>query len=331
MAEISKPACEHVVIDSAPIITGSLNRSLFSHAYTVPEVLAEIKDTRSKAYLETTLGFDLKIVSPTEKSIGEIARFSKITGDFKSLSSTDILLLALTLDLTNEKDPHRVLREQPLSPRVQLGGGDQTALEETPFAESQDEEDGWITPQNIPQHQATCLSSPSSSAVKVACSTEDFSMQNVLLHKGLCLFDSSRGLSIREVRSHLLRCHACYKLVWDMQRQFCPDCGHDSLLKASYSLGEDGQVNVYLKKNFQYRIRGTKYSVPTPRGGKSSNILILSEDQKEYQRALYQTKKIERNLLDPDCAVFSEGKNQRHSVTIGYGKRNVNEAHRRRK
>lgn len=48
-------------------------------------------------------------------------------------------------------------------------------------------------------------------------------------------------------------------------------------------------IELHLKKNFQYKLRGTKYSIPAPRPGSaktgSGEGLILREDQLEYMRA----------------------------------------------
>ena len=48
-------------------------------------------------------------------------------------------------------------------------------------------------------------------------------------------------------------------------------------------------MQVHLKPNFQYKIRGTKYSIPAPKPGSAKkgpgDGLILREDQIEYMRA----------------------------------------------
>jgi len=48
-------------------------------------------------------------------------------------------------------------------------------------------------------------------------------------------------------------------------------------------------LQVHLKSNFQYRIRGTKYPIPAPKPGSAKKGpgegLILREDQAEYMRA----------------------------------------------
>jgi RNA-binding protein NOB1 len=48
-------------------------------------------------------------------------------------------------------------------------------------------------------------------------------------------------------------------------------------------------MQIHLKPNFQYRLRGTKYSIPAPKAGSAKGGpgtgLILREDQVEYMRA----------------------------------------------
>jgi len=53
-------------------------------------------------------------------------------------------------------------------------------------------------------------------------------------------------------------------------------------------------MQVHLKRNFQYKLRGTKYSIPLPKPGYAkagpSTGLILREDQMEYLRAKKQAE-----------------------------------------
>jgi RNA-binding protein NOB1 len=123
-------------------------------------------------------------------------------------------------------------------------------------------------------------------------------------------------------------------------------------------------MQVHLKRNFQYKIRGTKYSIPAPKHGSaktgSREGLILREDQAEYQRAKKQVdgkraKEEQRMMkgifdrgseggvkgswMDPDwmpeiMSVGTSGKGRSRGAdggmpAIGYGRRNPNE--RRRK
>jgi len=202
--------------------------------------------------------------------------------------------------------------------------------------------------------------------------TADFAMQNVILQMGLNLV-GVEGKRIEKVKSWVLRCHACFKICKDSSKQFCPSCGNPSLLRTSVTISSPGAsadapaMQIHLKANFQYRTRGTKYSIPAPKPGSaktgSGEGLILREDQSEYLKARHRAdgkrQREERKILkgvfdkgvdggltgvgswmDPDwvpeiiaASAGGKGRTARsgHSEmpTIGYGKRNPNE--RRRK
>ena len=51
----------------------------------------------------------------------------------------------------------------------------------------------------------------------------------------------------------------------------------------------DGSVRYGVPKESKLSTRGTKYSIPKPKGGRHDN-LILREDQKEFQRPQRQQK-----------------------------------------
>jgi RNA-binding protein NOB1 len=136
----------------------------------------------------------------------------------------------------------------------------------------------------------------------VACMTGDYAVQNVLLQMGMNLV-GIEGQKIKQVRSWVLRCHACFKICKDAEKKFCPQCGNATLLRTSVTSTapdskEKGGMKVHLKKNFQYKNRGTIYSLPLPKagraGGAAQSVPILREDQAEWQKALY-TEKIKRN------------------------------------
>lgn len=167
-----------------------------------------------------------------------------------------------------------------------------------------------------------------------------------------------------------VRCRICK----DHSRKFCPSCGNPSLLRATVTISapnaaKDAPVlQVHLKPNFQYRIRGTKYSIPAPKPGSAKTGtgegLILREDQTEWMRAKKRADgKKEReesrmlkgmlskgvegggvsSWMDPDwvpeiLSVGSGGKGRtvRNSrmdgdmPVIGYGRKNPNERRKRK-
>ncbi|PKI83638.1 Nob1p [Malassezia vespertilionis] len=240
-----------------------------------------------------------------------------------------------------------------------------------------DEEDNeqiggeWITPTNITKHKNKALGLVVDESVlqtteprpgrrrrgrdskrsglknmSVACMTADFAVQNALLQMGLNLV-STDGMQIERVKSWVLRCHACYKYV------SCTD--------------GDAGMQVHLKPNFQYKNRGTRYSLPLPQPGSSSGgrpsgssknpktgVPILREDQPEWQRGLakqrIQQNKEERELqkslaqgkdslsawyADPDWMpemLMGRQRNANNDLpALGIGRKNPNERRRRKK
>ncbi|KAF9464885.1 Nin one binding Zn-ribbon like-domain-containing protein [Collybia nuda] len=174
-------------------------------------------------------------------------------------------------------------------------------------SDSDDGEGEWITPSNVGLHKSRALDLlPEAGAkrdrktdevIDAGCMTADFAMQNVLLQMGLNLV-GVEGKRIEKVKSWVLRCHACFKICKDASKKFCPSCGNPTLLRASVTVSapnassDTPAMQVHLKPNFQYKIRGTKYSIPAPKPGSAKTGagvgLILREDQVEYMRAKKQ-------------------------------------------
>ncbi|KAM0792976.1 hypothetical protein ACM66B_002730 [Microbotryomycetes sp. NB124-2] len=174
-------------------------------------------------------------------------------------------------------------------------------------ADSDSSGGSWITPDNVNQHKikdmglfaAPTTDDASSSTkpktvMKAAVLTGDFAMQNVALQMGLNVFGSG-GKRVREVRTWVLRCHACFKLCKDPEKRFCPSCGGPTLIRTSITYVPATPENpqgyiLHLKKNFQYKLRGSVYSLPTPKmgkaGGGTSAAPVLREDQKEWQKGV---------------------------------------------
>lgn len=184
-----------------------------------------------------------------------------------------------------------------------------------------DDDDGdWITAGNLASKKAKdeavaddIEDTASDQAVmEVATITTDYAMQNVLLQMNLNLLSTALR-RIKNIKSHILRCHGCFATTKEMDRQFCARCGKPTLTRVACSTKSNGTFVLHLKKNFQYNKRGDRYSVPKPTHGSSNGRvqgggkggwgagLILTEDQKEYQRAMTghnKTKK--RNPMDED-------------------------------
>ena len=70
-----------------------------------------------------------------------------------------------------------------------------------------------------------------------------FLLQNVLKQMGLPVL-SVDGVLIRQTRTWILRCYACYKLTSLMDKKFCPRCGHKTLKRVACTVNKDGTMEV---------------------------------------------------------------------------------------
>lgn len=354
---------EHLVLDSGPLLAAHLPASLSNVFYTVPEVLAEIRDPASKARL-AALPFHIECREPSGVAYKRAWEFAKGTGDLASLSKTDLKVIALVIELEMRFAGRTFEDVQPLAINVHQGRPKQMAItkeEPAGLPEASDEEGEWITPENVAERKQRDLLRISAQPEagqppsRIACMTTDFAMQNALLQMR-CNVCSPTGQRISQLKSWMLRCHACYWHTADMSRRFCDRCGGPTLMRTSYALDAAGKPHFFLQKNFRYNLRGTRYTAALPEGGRTPDPLICREDQKEYLRAVRaqrrsEAKEVRRmangiDLADVDdrlAGVFggmqiasdamAKMKNKMQNapaVAIGAGRRNLNEVRRRK-
>ncbi|KAI8899788.1 Nin one binding Zn-ribbon like-domain-containing protein [Globomyces pollinis-pini] len=440
---------ETLVVDSAPIIESAYKLfTLSDQLITVPEVIQELRDKKTLSILES-MPFQIITKTPSEQAMKQIIQFSKLTGDFASLSLTDIKVLALTLQLEWEKNGKDHLRTTPLKAKVASGGkivtqvsgvvmeasnpvneSLETQLEvepneisdlniidkenqehsdiqninndnldnfifqkpkkkgrnrtkkvyniptmqeiqqiqiinetlsnthinnstdiqsqtddyETMLVSDSDSDDGdWITPDNLSEHHqqdkyGDNAISQTPQHIDVACITNDFAMQNVLIQMKLLLVTVD-GLLIDKLKTWILRCHACFKTTHLMDKVFCPSCGNNTLIRTSCGIDSNGIMTLYLKKKFQYRNRGTVYSIPMTKSGRHANNLILREDQSEHQKALQVKKRLDKKALSQDVSMndllaFGQPGARLSSTgnpVIGHGRKNPNASTKKRR
>ncbi|EXX71105.1 Nob1p [Rhizophagus irregularis DAOM 197198w] len=361
---MSNTSSKRLVIDSGPLIKGINVRAFAEKIYTIPEVISEIRDKHSRDFLNQ-ISFDLQIKVPSDEALREVVNFSKKTGDFASLSAVDLRVLALTYMLEVETNGTKRLKKEPVkkplnksesmeiinkqeqqqridepnlvsnleslkladitvefsssegtdhqrdavSNLYQVENSEQlnnidfnndcSLSKDEPIEcahrdeEYDDDDIGWITPDNIDDYQAKEHEFP------------------IDLKKDMLKL--------------LLRERELEKITTNTEKKFCPNCGNAALIRTSTSTDANGNVTYYLKKNFQYNLRGTKYSIPEPKSGRNANNIILREDQKEYQKALKnQRKQKEIDIFDPDYIpklLIGISNSNSISPVIGYGRR----------
>ncbi|XP_061163583.1 RNA-binding protein NOB1-like [Saccostrea echinata] len=98
---MSDSKIKHVVADSGAFIRNAPLQNIGLKIYTVPKVVNEIKDKATLQRLQV-LPYQLIPKTPTPECIKIVTEFSKKTGDYKSLSSVDIHVIALTYQLEKE-------------------------------------------------------------------------------------------------------------------------------------------------------------------------------------------------------------------------------------
>lgn len=112
-----------------------------------------------------------------------------------------------------------------------------------PLSESSedDDPDSWITPTNLLAVKSSYgKESATTESVRVACMSTDYAIQNVLkqINLNIAALD---GKIIKQMRTYILRCYACYKTTSIMTKIFCPKCGNKTLKRVAVSLDENGQ------------------------------------------------------------------------------------------
>ncbi|KAG5950767.1 hypothetical protein E4U53_004438 [Claviceps sorghi] len=231
---------------------------------------------------------------------------------------------ALSLEPEAEKTPSTAYPPEEESVSQDIGEDETptaTAASSEPAIndESDSDSDGWITPSNLKKHQAQDSHSntapqPLQKTLQAAILTSDYAMQNVALRINLNLVTPSFA-RITHLKNWVLRCHGCFSITKDMEKQFCPKCGQPTLTRTSCSTDSNGNFHIHLKKNFQWNKRGNVYSVPKAvhgsangrlpkgQGGKGGwgAELILAEDQKEYTKITdEQRRQQKKDLMDDD-------------------------------
>ncbi|CAG8895693.1 unnamed protein product [Penicillium egyptiacum] len=202
-----------------------------------------------------------------------------------------------------------------------------------------DSDDGeWITPSNYKKR----LAKDESGTATLTAAPKTMQCQNVLLQMNLNLLSTTTLQKIQHLRTFIKRCHACFLTTKEMNKQFCPRCGKDTLTRVSCTTTANGAFTMHLKKNMQWNKRGNVYSVPKPIAGSANGKwkggggqrgwgteLVLAEDQKEYVRANQEEERRqrrERDLMDEDYlpGILTGERNRAGGRTkVGAG-RNVN-------
>lgn len=387
---------KHLVVDTTAFIRAANLQNIAENMYTVQEVCDEITNDRQRRKL-VVLPYDLKVKDVFPENIKFVTEFAKKTGDYTSLSATDIKVMALTYQLEKETVGTEHLKNEPtmqktvkvtgltnfnLHPAENIGTdsqsvsqddsnekvvqieensntkeevkcsekadvtvstlneqdrskvtqfeGDDNELakdivnkiqnmelkdvddimvkvsesdeEEESESEEESDSDGgdWITPGNLAEKKKEAdMGEFESKPADVACITSDFAMQNVLKLIGLNV-TSIDGRIIRQLRTFIFRCTACFKTTSVMTKLFCPKCGNATLKKVAISIDDEGNQHIHINGKKPLSARGKRFSLPTPKGGQHFQYPILTEDQHIHKRFATKIGRSKTNALDPD-------------------------------
>ncbi|KAM9765618.1 RNA-binding protein NOB1 isoform 1-T1 [Menidia menidia] len=103
---------EHVVADAGAFLKKAPLQDIGTNIYTLKDVVDEIRDKPTRRSL-AFLPYQLQLKDPHPEHVRHVTEFSKKTGDYPSLSATDIRVLALTYQLELEHVGSQHLRPEP--------------------------------------------------------------------------------------------------------------------------------------------------------------------------------------------------------------------------
>ncbi|XP_028665695.1 RNA-binding protein NOB1 [Erpetoichthys calabaricus] len=126
---MSATMVEHVVADSGAFLKNAQLQEFGKKLYTLKEVVSEIRDKETKKRL-AFLPYKLELKEPLPEYVKLVTEFSKKTGDYPSLSATDIKVLALTYQLEAEHVGVSHLKKEP---EVKVLASSTHRHPETPF------------------------------------------------------------------------------------------------------------------------------------------------------------------------------------------------------
>ncbi|XP_045149728.1 RNA-binding protein NOB1 isoform X2 [Echinops telfairi] len=112
---------EHVVADAGAFLRDAALQDIGKNIYTIREVVTEIRDKATRRRL-AVLPYELHFKDPFPEYVRLVTEFSKKTGDYPSLSATDIQVLALTYQLEAEFVGVSHLKQEPEKVKVSSSG-----------------------------------------------------------------------------------------------------------------------------------------------------------------------------------------------------------------
>ncbi|KAH0619737.1 hypothetical protein JD844_000681 [Phrynosoma platyrhinos] len=343
---------EHVVADAGAFLKGA-----------PLQVVTEIRDKETRRRL-AVLPYQLHFKQPFPEYVRLVTEFSKKTGDYPSLSATDIQVLALTYQLEAENVKLTLTKQHPEAPihvagfhlpskTKHLGRERQPSTsqsqEHTDAASSGSSEFDtflfWRNP--LPSIEEDLQALLDADAVHVgpddpkdAESDEGESGEDGDEEEGWITPSNikqiqqelGQGDKPEGVKNVLLQMGT----TSEMTRLFCPHCGNKTLKKVAVTAADDGSLHMHFSRNPKVlNPRGLRYSLPAPQGGKHASNPHLTEDQRFPQQRLSHKARQKTNVFDPNYIagvspfaendIYSRAANlQIRDAALGAGRRRMN-------
>lgn len=224
----------------------------------------------------------------TEETVEQLEeKFNKLNCGLVSQSEADQILVSVKDESKKDNDDD--------------AQSDSEVSEESETESEEDDESSWITPSNLEEMKSACGKDviDDEKQARVACMSTDYAVQNVLkqINLNIAALD---GRIIKQMRTYILRCYACFKTTSIMTKLFCPNCGHKTLKRVAVSIDENGQQVIHINLRRPLTAKGKNQSIPKPQGGKHSSNPILFEDQpipKQFPSRVARTK---TNAMEED-------------------------------
>ena len=84
---------------------------------TLDTVIGEIKDERSRRYVDNSLPYQLTVKNTAtwleQKDMDLVQNFAKDTGDYSSLSLVDSQVIAMGVKIARQKDEQHLIKKEP--------------------------------------------------------------------------------------------------------------------------------------------------------------------------------------------------------------------------
>lgn len=107
-----KKKIQHLIVDTTAFLRNTQLQQLAENMVTCQEVLDEVKNDKQLSRL-VVLPYDLKLRQPFPENLKHVTEFAKKTGDFATLSLTDLTVIALAYEIEKAETGGEHLKAEP--------------------------------------------------------------------------------------------------------------------------------------------------------------------------------------------------------------------------